>query len=205
MVTETRPLLPLSIPDPLAPGQPDRSFPWPWLISRWLESEPAIVDRVTEPRQAARALGRFVTAMRRIDLPAGPEPGIRNSYRGVPLAFRDGQARHALRVLGGTIDTGAALAAWEAALQAPPWDGPDAWIHGDLQVGNLLARRGQLGAVIDFGCLCVGDPACDVMAAWTCFTADSRESFRSELTIDDATWERGRGWALSMGLIALPY
>jgi hypothetical protein len=23
--------------------------------------------------------------------------------------------------------------------------------------------------------------------------------------VDDATWARGRGWALSMGLIALPY
>ena len=25
------------------------------------------------------------------------------------------------------------------------------------------------------------------------------------LQVDDATWARGRGWALSFGLIALPY
>jgi aminoglycoside phosphotransferase (APT) family kinase protein len=79
------------------------------------------------------------------------------------------------------------------------------WLHGDLQVGNLLAQRGRLSAVIDFGCLGVGDPACDVMAAWTYLSAETRDVFRAALPVDDATWARGRGWALSFGVIALPY
>ncbi len=62
-----------------------------------------------------------------------------------------------------------------------------------------------LSAVIDFGCLGVGDPACDAMAAWTFLSADTRDVFRAAVQIDDATWARGRGWALSVGLIALPY
>ena len=99
----------------------------------------------------------------------------------------------------------AAARAWEEALQTPEWPGPPLWIHGDLLPGNLLARQGRLSAVIDFGCLTVGDPATDVMAAWACLTAETRETFRAALGVDDDTWARGRGWALSFGLIALPY
>ena len=199
------PLLPLAVPEPLVMGHPDRTFPWPWSIGRWLEGSPATADQIAEPRLAAMALGQFVVAMQRIDLPGGPPPSVGNSFRGVPLLHRDGPTRHALAALRGTIDSEVALDAWEKALRAPAWDRPGVWLHGDIQVGNLLARAGRLDAVIDFGCLCVGDPACDVMAAWTYLTGEAREWFRAELTVDEATWERGRGWALSMGLIALPY
>jgi aminoglycoside phosphotransferase (APT) family kinase protein len=95
--------------------------------------------------------------------------------------------------------------AWDAALQAPPWSGPPLWIHGDLSAGNLLVREGRLAAVIDFGCVGVGDPACDLMIAWTFLVPQARAVFRSALAVDGATWARGRGWALSTALIALPY
>jgi aminoglycoside phosphotransferase (APT) family kinase protein len=199
------PQLPLGVPEPLALGRPDRGFPWPWSIGRWLEGSPATTDQIAEPRQAAMALGQFVAAMQQIDLPDGPSPSVSNSFRGIPLRHRDVPTRHALAQLRGTIDTDAASEAWDEALRAPAWERPGVWLHGDLQVGNLLARDGRLDAVIDFGCLCVGDPACDVMAAWTYLTGETRETFRAQLSVDDATWARGRGWALSMGLIALPY
>ena len=99
----------------------------------------------------------------------------------------------------GVYDTGV------SALRVPPWSRPPRWIHGDLQPGNLLALRGRLSAVIDFGGLGVGDPACDVTVAWSLFSAESRAAFRAALGVDDATWARGRGWALSVGLIGLPY
>jgi aminoglycoside phosphotransferase (APT) family kinase protein len=94
---------------------------------------------------------------------------------------------------------------WEETLRAPVSQGPGVWLHGDLNEGNLLAREGQLHAVIDFGTMAVGDPACDLMVAWTLLTAETREVFRSALPVDDATWVRGRGWALSWALIVLPY
>lgn len=103
------------------------------------------------------------------------------------------------------LDTGAVTAAWEAALQAPAWDGPPVWLHGDLSPLNLLVQRGRLSAVIDFGCLGVGDPACDLIVAWNLLSAQTRDILRVALAVDDATWARGRGWALSIGLIALPY
>ena len=71
--------------------------------------------------------------------------------------------------------------------------------------GNLLVDGGRLTSVIDFGCLGVGDPACDLFPAWNLLPAEAREVFRRALGVDDATWARGRGWALSVGLIALPY
>ncbi|MCC6627673.1 MAG: aminoglycoside phosphotransferase family protein [Chloroflexi bacterium] len=199
------PHLPLTIPTPLALGAPDAGYPWAWAIYRWLDGENATIDRLADPRQAALDLAQFVAALQRIDPAGGPLAGAHNSTRGVPLAARDAPTRAALAALAGMIDTGAATAAWDAALRAPAWPGPPVWIHGDLSSGNLLAVQGRLSAVIDFGCLGIGDPAADLIVAWNLFTAEARTVFRAALAVDDATWARGRGWALSTALIALPY
>jgi aminoglycoside phosphotransferase (APT) family kinase protein len=184
---------------------PAEGYPWPWSIYQWLEGENATIERIADPRQAATELAQFVAALQRIDPAGGSPPGANNSFRGVPLAMRDSLTRAAIATLHSTLDAGAVTSTWEAALQVRAWNGPAVWLHGDLLAGNLLAQKGRLSAVIDFGCLGVGDPACDVMVAWTYLSAEAREAFRAALPVDDATWARGRGWALSFGLIALPY
>jgi len=199
------PHLPLAIPVPLAKGTPGEGYPWQWSVYRWLEGETATIERITDPGQAARDLAYFVVALQRIDPVGGPPPGVHNSFRGVPLSTRDAETRAAIASLDGMLDTGAVTTAWDAALQAPSWDGPPIWIHGDLSPLNLLVQQGRLSAVIDFGCLGVGDPACDLQVAWTFLSAQTRAVFCAALPVDDATWARGRGWALSVGLIALPY
>jgi aminoglycoside phosphotransferase (APT) family kinase protein len=199
------PLLPLAIPLPLAKGEPGEGYPWHWSVYRWLEGEDATKERIADPRQAATDLAQFIAALQRIDATGGPPPGPYNSSRGVPLAMRDARTRDAISSLQGRLDTGAVTAVWKTAIAAPVWYGQPVWLHGDLQAGNLLVVKGRLGAVIDFGCLGVGDPACDVMAAWMFLSAETRDVFRAVLQVDDATWTRGRGWALSVGLIALPY
>jgi aminoglycoside phosphotransferase (APT) family kinase protein len=197
--------LPLAIPVPLAKGKPGEGYPWSWSVYRWLKGENATSERLTDPCQAAFDLAQFIIALQRIDARDGPPPDRHNSFRGQPLARRDRPTRAAIATLPGIFDAGAVTAVWDAALAAPPWHGPAVWLHGDLQPGNLLALQGRLSAVIDFGCLGVGDPACDVMAAWMVLAAEARDVFRATLAVDDATWARGRGWALSVGLIALPY
>jgi aminoglycoside phosphotransferase (APT) family kinase protein len=199
------PHLPLAIPVPLAMGVPAEGYPWHWSIYRWLAGETTTIERIADLRQAAMDLARFIAALQRIDPTGGPPPGLHNSSRGEPLAMRDDQTRAAIASLHGILDAGALTAAWEAALAAPAWQGPPVWIHGDLQAGNLLAQQGQLSAIIDFGCLGVGDPACDLQVAWNFLSAETRDVFRASLPVDAATWARGRGWALSVGLIALPY
>jgi aminoglycoside phosphotransferase (APT) family kinase protein len=199
------PCLPLAVPFPLAKGEPGEGYPCHWSVYRWLEGENATIERLADPRQAAIDLARFIAALQRIDAKGGPPHGPHNSHRGEPLAMRNARTREAIATLRGALDVGAATAVWDAAIGAPAWSGPPVWLHGDLQSGNLLALGGRLTAVIDFGCLGVGDPACDVMAAWMFLSAETRGVFRSALQVDDATWARGRGWALSVGLIALPY
>ncbi len=199
------PHLPLAIPTPLAKGVPGEGYPWHWSVYRWLAGENATIERMADPERVARDLAQFITALQRIGSMGGPLSGPHNFFRGVPLAMRDSLTRAAITTLHDTLDASAVTTAWEAALQAPIWHDPPVWIHGDLQSGNLLVQQGQLSAVIDFGCLGVGDPACDLIVAWNLFSAETRDIFRAALPVDDATWARGRGWALSVGLIALPY
>jgi aminoglycoside phosphotransferase (APT) family kinase protein len=194
------PLLPVAIPVPLAKGMPAEGYPWEWGVYPWLKGENPIIDRIAEPDALARDVVQFVRALQRIDGAGGPP-----SSRGVPLVTRDEPTRAAIAELQGMIDTDAATAAWDAALRIPDWSGPDLWLHGDLLPGNLLLQGGRLTGVIDFGVMGVGDPACDLIVAWGVLPRESRQIFRAELGADDATWARGRGWALSVAVIALPY
>jgi aminoglycoside phosphotransferase (APT) family kinase protein len=196
------PLLPLPIPVPLAMGRPAEGFPWHWSVYRWLEGEPATIERIADLSEFATALAQFLIALQRIDATGGPPPGQHNFFRGGPLAIYDGESRQAIATLGGRIDAGAVTAVWQAALAAT-WQGSPVWVHGDVSAGNLLVRNGRLGAVIDFGSSAVGDPACDLAIAWTLLEGESRDAFRAALPLDRATWARGRGWTLWKGLITL--
>ncbi|MCK3778557.1 aminoglycoside phosphotransferase family protein [Ensifer sesbaniae] len=196
------PHLPLPIPVPLAKGTPGEGFPWRWSVYRWLPGETLAVERVTDLRDVAKDLTRFLRAMRQADTAGGPLPGDHNFHRGGPPGFYDAQTRQALTLLEGEVDTAAAREAWEAALAAP-FEGIPVWFHGDIAWGNLLVDHGRLSAVIDFGTSGVGDPACDLAIAWTFFHGESRDVFRDGMALDRGAWARGRGWTLWKALIVL--
>jgi len=193
-------LAPLPIPAPLAQGAPGEGYPFPWSVYRWLPGETAATTRIDDLSAFATTLAHFLAALQRIDPAGGPPPGPHNFLRGGPVATYDADTRRAIEALRGEIDAAAATAVWDAALAAP-WPGPPVWFHGDVAVGNLLVRDGRLSAVIDWGCAGVGDPACDLVIAWTFLSGESRETFRAALTLDRATWARARGWALWKALI----
>ncbi len=199
------PHLPLSVPRPLFMGEPGEAYPWQWSVGSWLEGEEASVEKLKDPAQAAVSAAEFLLALQRQDAAGGPQAGPANFDRGVPLKQRDAKTRAALASLQGRLDTAPLAAAWQRALAAAEHSGPPRWLHGDLRPGNLLSRGGELSAVIDFGCLGVGDPACDLQCAWSFFPAGVRDVFRRAVGADDGAWERGRGWALSVSIIALPY
>ncbi|KQX59388.1 MULTISPECIES: aminoglycoside phosphotransferase family protein [unclassified Streptomyces] len=197
------PHLPLPVPVPVGRGVPGEGYGRVWSVFAWLDGDDTYDAPLTDLAHTAVELGRFGAALRVVDAGDGPA-----SSRGGPVTgWEDGHLPGAVRDLAadGLVDAELATAAWESVLRLPQWDGAPVWVHGDLLPGNLLGRDGRLSAVIDFGALGTGDPACDTMPAWTMFTADTRPLFREAARVDDMTWERGRGWALAWGLVTEHY
>ena len=194
------PLLPLAIPRPLGMGRPGRIYPWHWFVYGWIDGDTAGRDGIANMDEFASSLARFLIALRRIDASAGPAPGLHSFHRGARLVVYDVQARQAMAALGEQIDNDAATRVWQAGL-ASAWNARPVWVHGDISVGNLLVRQGQLHAVIDFGQMTTGDPACDAVIAWTLFEGSSRKVFQEELALDPATWSRARACALWKAMI----
>ncbi len=197
--------LPLQVPEPLAIGAPGCGFAWPWSVYRWLEGDPVSTQCVAQSEQAAQALAGFILALRKIEIRGAPLSGAQNNGRGVPLGRRNHLTLTAIDTLSDEFDAREILGAWRACCAAPPWTAQPVWLHGDIHAGNLLARDNRITAVIDFGLCGVGDPACDLMVAWSLFEGNARRSFRDALGDDEPTWVRGQGWALSVALIALAY
>jgi aminoglycoside phosphotransferase (APT) family kinase protein len=196
------PHLPVAVPVQVAMGHPAEGYPFEWSVYEWLPGESAD-GTIDDLDRAAVDLAAFVKALRQVDANDAHPRAL--GGRGAPLAELDEQVRRSIAELGDRIDGDAALLSWEESLKAPRWDGEEVWVHGDLLPGNLLVVDGRLSAVIDFGGLNVGDPACDLQPAWNVFAGDSRTRYRAELEVDDASWLRGRGWALYQAVSALPY
>ncbi len=194
------PQLPVPVPTPVARGRPGCGFPRPWSVYAWLDGVHATAERVGDLERFAIDLADFLTALYAVDPEGGPPPGQHNFLRGGPLETYDGETRAVISALSDEIDGDAAAEVWEAALEAG-WQGPPVWVHGDVAASNLLVADGRLVGVVDFGCSAVGDPACDVVIAWTFLAGESRAAFRARIALDDATWARGRGWALWKALI----
>ncbi|WP_086560382.1 aminoglycoside phosphotransferase family protein [Streptomyces africanus] len=194
------PELPAAAPEPLGRGEPGDGFPWPWAVYGWLDGRNPVPGALEQPGLLAEDLATYVTALRRIDAAKGPV-----GSRGVPLATQDRFVREALAQLAGRIDTAAVTDLWEQALRTPEHARPPVWAHGDLMAGNLLVSGGRLTAVIDYGTVGVGDPAVDLISAWCLLPAEARGVFREAVGADEAEWARGRGWALRIAVLALPY
>lgn len=192
--------LPLPVPAPVRVGLPGCGYPWAWSVCPWFPGEIAASVPAFDTTAAARALGRFLSALHTpAPLDAPPNP-----YRGVPLIERDAGVSQYVAQLSDVIDGTAVLALWNELVATPAWAGPPMWLHGDLHPANLLVHEGALSAVIDFGDITAGDPATDLSAAWMMFSPGERSTFRNSAgAVDDSTWARARGWALALSLAYL--
>lgn len=192
--------LSLEIPEPVAVGRPQGDeYPWPWAVYRWIDGKPFARTAVTDERQAAQDLAAFVAQLRRLD-PAGGPPSGRP-----PLSELDAVTREAIDAPVAIPDREAVRQAWTTALLAPRWDGEPVWHHGDLLPPNVLIRDGRLAAILDFGSVGIGDPALDLVPAWSLFGPDGRKVFRQTLGGDGGLWSRARGYALHQALLIIPY
>ena len=193
------PHLPAAVPEPIACGAPGRGYPYPWLVSRWLPGADALAAEVDNWAHLAEEVAGFVVALQQLAT-GGPPAG----RRGGPLAPNDEATRRAIRRLRGDIDVERATAVWEAALHAGPWSRPPVWVHGDMLPGNVIVRDRVVAGIIDWAAAGLGDPACDVMLAWS-LPPEARRAYRAALAVDDATWARARGWAVEQAVSFIPY
>jgi aminoglycoside phosphotransferase (APT) family kinase protein len=199
-LAEIAPRLPLPAPTPLGFGEPAEGYPWAWSVCPWLPGRMAATARSIKPVEVAHQLAIFLRALH---TEAPPDAPVHLFGRGGPLSARDADTRRRIAECAEPFDRPRLTEAWERAISAREWDGPNLWLHGDLHPANLLISGGRLSAVVDFGDLCAGDPAVDLMSAWMLLPRGARTVLRDESGIDRNAWDRGRGWALSLGLAIL--
>lgn len=196
--------LDVPVPEVVGVGRPGSGYPFPWSVRRWIDG--TVASRAGGDRAVLAAdVGRALRQLRAVPADGHPglEPGPHSFMRGAhPSAYAD-EVGDALATLGDDVDQAVCRRVWDAACSTA-WTGPGVWFHGDVAPDNLLADdNGRLSALIDFGTSGVGDPACDVVLAWTFLDAPARQVFRRELDLDDDTWARGRGWSLWKALVMI--
>ncbi|MDQ0261416.1 aminoglycoside phosphotransferase family protein [Sinomonas atrocyanea] len=196
------PHLPVRVPTVLAVGRPGEGYPFPWSVRGWIDGQAADRAPIGDLPGFAVAVAEFLHALEACEAEDAPAAGEHSWFRGAAPAHYDDETRYCLRALEGRIDTAAAESVWAAALEAD-WTEEPVWFHGDVAAANLLVADGELAAVIDFGTSGIGDPACDLVIAWTMFAGESREAFRRAVAQDDGMWARARGWALWKALLGL--
>lgn len=194
--------LPLPVPESVATGSLGHGYPFAWPVCRWLPGHVPSRATTLDHERSARDLAVFLTDLQATPVEHGPAAGKQSLFRGchpTPTATRS--TGHCTCSTGVSMSSGAA----RSGSMRPPRSGPPrpVWVHGDLDLPNLLIDNGRLRAVLDFGCCAVGDPACDLALAWIYFSGPAREAFRQSLNLDVGTWRRARGWMLWKALVSL--
>lgn len=198
------PHLSVIIPKPIALGQPSLNYPFHWSIYQWISGESAnnLDKNNLNLNDIALSIAQFLQELESIDIKNGPKPGAHNFYRGASLWKYHKETKNALQKLSYFMDVAPYEQLWFQAIQASLLN-PPVWIHGDMAPGNIIVENNQLKAVIDFSGIAVGDPACDLVMAWTYFDEASRIIFKKNLSFDETVWTRAQGWALWKALITL--
>jgi aminoglycoside phosphotransferase (APT) family kinase protein/RimJ/RimL family protein N-acetyltransferase len=197
LLPRLKPYLPVAIPEPIKMGYPSSNYPFPFSIYKWLNGNSAnnlkIDDRSLEA--IALQLAEFLKELQSIDGVDGPAPGQHNWWRGDHVSVYADNAHKQIHELSGIINSDKAIALWRQACKTR-WNRAPVWIHGDFASGNILIKNSKLSGIIDFGGMAVGDPACDLVIAWTFLNGKSREIFKESMELDSDTWLRAKAWAL---------
>lgn len=191
----------LPIPEVVAKGVSSIIYPSDWAIYKWLPGELYNKEAIDEIA-VAKQLAEFILKLRAIPVTAEvPKAAGRK-----PLKELDELTVERLKECRGYIDADAALKAWKESVVSKPWAGTPVWVHADLLRPNFLFEKGILRAVIDFGGTGYGDPALDVIPAWTILTdKEARKLFKELLSVDENTYLRARGLALHQAALIIPY
>lgn len=193
--------IPIPITEPIALGTPSEIFPFHFSINRWIKGETLTRNNINDKKQFAIELALFLLSLQSCDTKNGIPPGSHNFYRGANFSIYQDETIQAINNCT-HFNQEKCLEILNEAIQSD-YVGSPVWIHGDLEVGNILVKDYHLYAVIDFGNMAIGDPACDYVIAWTYFDKESRAVFFDKLNLDKPTINRAKAWALWKALITL--
>lgn len=195
------PGLPLGVPAPVHAGTPAEGYPWHWSVVPRFPGDRATDSSLLDSATEARRLAQFLRALH---LPA-PTDAPKNPFRGGTIESRTDSLRVVKSEFPATklgYDYFAIEHIWFWAEDGPQWRDNPVWLHGDLHSANVIVDGGKINAVVDWGDICAGDPACDLAVAWMLFDESDREVFFREYgKATQDLFQRARAWALLFGLI----
>ena len=205
-------LLPIPVPTPTFRGRESDLFPRPFFGHRILLGvEPADarltdIDRV----RLGAAIARFLQVLH------APETrDVVDAERSLPLdpnrradmPFRIAKTREWLDRLADLPSESRAEAEriiGDAEQLAP--SSAEALVHGDLHTRHVLVDQGELSGVIDWGDVCVGDPAIDLPFFWSFVPPEARDGVLEHYgPIDDAARMRARVLAIMLCAVLTLY
>jgi aminoglycoside phosphotransferase (APT) family kinase protein len=174
------PLLPLPIPRPAFVGHRLDGYPWPFFGSELLPGvEAGDADLGDEARIAIGIeLAGFLRTLHGVEL-ALEEPLPVDANARTNTARRAAMAREELAQLErlGVWRAPPELAGlFDEARRLPPPE-PPVLVHGDLHFRHLLVGGGVARGVIDWGDVCLSDPAIDLPLLWSFVPAHGRAAF----------------------------
>lgn len=202
--------LSLPVPVPEHVCGPVAGYPWPYAGHRYLAGESACRRSLSDDVRMASAamLGRFLCALHATDAARLEGTGVPGDVLGrMNLEKRLPQASERLDKLHGlglVKDRKRWLPMMEGLV---PHDGPVRLAHGDLYTCHLLVdEAGRISAVIDWGDVHFGDPAVDLLIAFSFLPAEGRDAFWKEYgAVDEPARRRARFRAFYHSLLMIDY
>ncbi len=195
----------LDLSAPMFVGVPTAEYPWSFSICRYVPGASAAgFSREQRDHYASQLAGY----LRNLHVVA-PHDAPRSEFRGRPLNELDEVTRERVEQLP-VAERNAAQDIWEAGLQAADYEGAARWLHGDPHPHNTVVQSRQSGvelaALVDFGDLCVGDPASDLGMFWLHFSPACRDKALADYGVQEnsAVWLRARAWALRYAMLTAP-
>lgn len=186
--------LPVDLPVLVGAGVPAEGMPWKWGIYSWIPGEHLVAGEGGSAMVAS--LADAVLGLRSMPPEGVPTPAT--------LDARADDERTRPRVEA--LRSPAALAAWDAAVTLGPNPAPPSgWVHGDLMPANIVIVGRQVHGILDWGASGVGDPALDLLAAWTCMDRAQRRLYLELLSATEDQVTRARAVAVRKIAWGLPY
>jgi aminoglycoside phosphotransferase (APT) family kinase protein len=212
VLARVAPLVPVAVPVPAFVGTESELFPRPFFGHRILPGVEAAqmslmdADRVRLGIEVARFL-RALHAPETKEAVDGAGVLPVDPNRRADMPFRAAMARDRLARLtdlAPDVTRAADQILADAAGLAPSAN--DSIVHGDLHGRHVLVDRGELSGVIDWGDVCVGDPAIDLQLFWSFVPPNARSAVFAEYgAVDDEARLRARVLAIMLSALLTLY